>query len=152
VPNLTELAIRPLRSEDAAAAHELAKNSPLAAQWSVLSYERLDEMEARGWIAESAGTTTGFLIVRIVPPEAEILNIVVAPMRRRKGIAAALLTLAEIEMTRANVTDAFLEVRESNIGAIAFYEKRGFSRAGLRPLYYRDPIEAAVLMKKKLTG
>jgi len=149
---LTELAIRPLRSEDAAAVHELAKNSPQAAQWSVLSYERLDEMEARGWIAQSAGIITGFLIVRIVPPEAEILNIVVAPTGRRKGIAGALLALAEIEMTRANVAHSFLEVRESNISAIAFYEKSGFSRAGLRPLYYRDPVEAGVLMKKKLTG
>jgi ribosomal protein S18 acetylase RimI-like enzyme len=45
-----------------------------------------------------------------------------------------------------------MEVRESNAGAIAFYQKQGFSKSGRRPGYYRDPVEAAILMEKKLTG
>jgi ribosomal-protein-alanine N-acetyltransferase len=46
----------------------------------------------------------------------------------------------------------YLEVRESNLGAIAFYERLGFSSNGRRNNYYRNPDEAAVCMKKILTG
>jgi ribosomal protein S18 acetylase RimI-like enzyme len=46
----------------------------------------------------------------------------------------------------------FLEVRESNAPAIAFYLKYGLAKSGRRPGYYRDPAEAAIVMEKKLTG
>jgi ribosomal-protein-alanine N-acetyltransferase len=46
----------------------------------------------------------------------------------------------------------FLEVRESNRAAIAFYDKHGFAKTGRRVRYYQDPVEAAILMEKKLTG
>ncbi len=42
---------------------------------------------------------------------------------------------------------AYLEVRESNTGAIAFYEKQGFAKTGRRKGYYREPDEAAVTME-----
>jgi ribosomal-protein-alanine N-acetyltransferase len=45
----------------------------------------------------------------------------------------------------------FLEVRESNQAAIAFYSKHGFAKMGRRPSYYRVPDEAAIVMEKKLT-
>jgi len=46
----------------------------------------------------------------------------------------------------------FLDVRESNESAIAFYEKWGFCKKGRRAGYYHDPEEAAIVMEMKLTG
>ncbi len=51
-----------------------------------------------------------------------------------------------------HVSRLFLEVRESNKGGIAFYEKHGFLKTGRRAGYYHHPDEAAIVMEKKLTG
>jgi ribosomal-protein-alanine N-acetyltransferase len=40
----------------------------------------------------------------------------------------------------------YLEVRDSNFGAQALYEKLGFRRVGLRKNYYHNPVEDAVVM------
>jgi ribosomal-protein-alanine acetyltransferase len=103
-------------------------------------------------VIEEKKKVVGFLVVRDVVAEAEILNLCVAPARRRAGLAEALLTEALAELRRSRVDRLFLEVRESNTPAISFYEKHGFRTNGRRPGYYRDPDEAAVLMMKELTG
>ena len=64
--------------------------------------------------------------MRAVVAEAEILNLCIAPEKRRSGLAEALLTEAVAELRRARVDRLFLEVRESNTPAISFYEKHGF--------------------------
>jgi ribosomal-protein-alanine N-acetyltransferase len=73
-----------------------------------------------------------------------VMNIAVDPHKRRKGIAAALL---EAVIERAGAEESFtLEVRPSNPGAIALYERFGFRTAGTRPRYYHDTGEDAVIM------
>jgi ribosomal-protein-alanine N-acetyltransferase len=56
------------------------------------------------------------------------------------------------ECRELRIKKVFLEVRESNVPAISFYEKHGFVRSGRRPAYYQSPTEAAVLMMRELTG
>ena len=74
------------------------------------------------------------------------MNVAVDPDRRRRGIATALLERAD----RARVGDRdaqfTLEVRRSNAGAIALYERFGFRSAGVRRRYYQDNGEDAVIM------
>jgi [ribosomal protein S18]-alanine N-acetyltransferase len=144
--------VRPFRVEDAAVVHELLKSSPEAAQWPLNAYEQLGELSTRGWVAETSGVVAGFILVRVVPPEAEILNLAVSLAWRRKGIATMLLAFAERTIRADSVSRVFLEVRESNQAGIAFYDRLGFARMGRRPAYYHDPEEAAVLMEKKLKG
>ena len=48
---------------------------------------------------------------------------------------------------RTRVDNIWLEVRESNAGAIKFYEKHGFIAELTRPRFYRDPVENAVIMR-----
>jgi [ribosomal protein S18]-alanine N-acetyltransferase len=73
-----------------------------------------------------------------------VMNVAVDPDRRRRGIATALLsTLLERIGPDAQVT---LEVRRSNVGAILLYERFGFRSAGVRPRYYADNGEDAVIM------
>jgi ribosomal-protein-alanine N-acetyltransferase len=103
------------------------------------------------FVSESDGKVTGFLIGRHVVDEAEVLNLAVAPQARRRGEGGALLKAATDEFLARGAKRGYLEVRESNTAAIAFYVKNGFSQVGRRSGYYRDPDEAAVVMEKKLT-
>lgn len=88
---------------------------------------------------------------REVADEAEIFNLAVAPQYRRQGHGAALVTAALEGMRSRGIQNVFLEVRESNLGAIAFYEKLGFLKNGRRKEYYRFPDEAAITMARKFT-
>ena len=74
-----------------------------------------------------------------------LMNVAVAPARRREGVAAALLSrlFDEADQPGEQYT---LEVRPSNAGAIALYESFGFKRAGLRKGYYHDNKEDALIM------
>ena len=144
--------VRRFDARDAAAVGEILAASPEAAAWSVKSLEQLDKRGELGWVTEESSRVEGFIVVRAIVAEAEILNLGVAPERRRTGLAKGMLDEAIAELRRARVDRLFLEVRESNLPAISFYEKHGFRRTGRRPAYYRDPDEAAVLMMKELTG
>jgi ribosomal-protein-alanine N-acetyltransferase len=144
--------IRHFDASDAASVGEILASSPEAAAWSVKSLEQLNKRGELGWVIEDDSKISGFLVVRAVVAEAEILNLCVAPHKRRAGLAEALLTEAIAELRRTRVDRLFLEVRESNSPAISFYEKHAFVKTGRRPGYYRSPDEAAVLMMKELTG
>ena len=87
----------------------------------------------------------GYLICSRYDTVWHVMNIAVDPDRRRHGIATALLTalLREVSQRDSQVT---LEVRRSNTGAIALYERFGFRSAGLRRRYYQDNGEDAVIM------
>jgi ribosomal-protein-alanine N-acetyltransferase len=95
--------------------------------------------------AGARGEIAGYLICSRYDTVWHIMNVAVDPHRRRAGVATALLEalLARIDDSRAQYT---LEVRQSNEGAIALYERFGFRRAGLRRRYYQDNGEDAVIM------
>jgi ribosomal-protein-alanine N-acetyltransferase len=140
--------IHALQAKDAAAVYALGRSAPEVGQWSEASYERLGEIGQKGWVSVDGGILNGFIVVRILSPEMEILNLVVAAGSRRRGVAAKLFASAQEEAREQNVSRVFLEVRESNSAAITFYERIGFSKMGLRADYYRDPLEDAILMEK----
>jgi ribosomal-protein-alanine N-acetyltransferase len=90
-------------------------------------------------------TLVGYLVCSRYDTVWHIMNVAVDPKLRRLGIATALLSelIERIEEDRARFT---LEVRESNVGAIALYERYGFRAAGRRRRYYQDNGEDAVVM------
>lgn len=74
-----------------------------------------------------------------------VMNVSVDPGSRRRGIAS--MMLAELfRLTERERTHYTLEVRVSNTGAIAMYERCGFRSAGIRPGYYVDNREDALIM------
>jgi [ribosomal protein S18]-alanine N-acetyltransferase len=87
----------------------------------------------------------GYLICSRYDTVWHVMNIAVDPDRRRNGIATALITalLREVSERDCQVT---LEVRRSNTGAVALYERFGFRSAGVRRRYYQDNGEDAVIM------
>jgi ribosomal-protein-alanine N-acetyltransferase len=88
----------------------------------------------------------GFLLVRLLSVEGEILTFAVKKDFRRKKVASLLIDRLIIEAKLMGVESLFLEVRQSNIPAIKLYLAKGFRKLGLRPYYYTDPEEGAVLM------
>jgi ribosomal-protein-alanine N-acetyltransferase len=94
---------------------------------------------------DTEGAMVGYCICSRYDTVWHIMNVAVAPERRRVGIATALLAalLERIDEAEPRIT---LEVRASNIGAIALYERHGFRGAGLRRRYYQDNGEDAVIM------
>jgi N6-L-threonylcarbamoyladenine synthase len=99
-------------------------------------------------VAEDAdGDVVGFLIARLYPDEWHLMDVAVRPDRRREGVAAGLVDefLRAADAARRRIV---LEVRPSNSGARALYEKRGFAVIGRRPGYYTSSGEDAVLMER----
>jgi [ribosomal protein S18]-alanine N-acetyltransferase len=89
-------------------------------------------------------TLIGYLVCSRYADVWHLMNIAVHPDHRRQGIARRLLEgLFEEAGDDARYT---LEVRTSNRGAIAMYERFGFRRAGHRRRYYHDNGEDAVIM------
>ena len=93
----------------------------------------------------------GFCVLLLLGPEAEILNIAVAPEARNRGCGGALLDRALEDAAQNGAEDVFLEVRASNAPAISLYTRRGFVPCGRRKNYYTRPTEDAILMKRGLT-
>ncbi|CAN5540393.1 ribosomal protein S18-alanine N-acetyltransferase [soil metagenome] len=91
------------------------------------------------------GVMVGFLVCSRYDTVWHIMNVAVDPDQRRAGVATALLgdLFARIDRPQARFT---LEVRESNLAAIALYERFGFRAAGRRRRYYQDNGEDAVIM------
>lgn len=78
----------------------------------------------------------GYVGVSWVLDEAEIGNICVSPEMRRHGFARALLTILISELQKRNILQLFLEVEETNEGAIRLYESIGFECYSRRRGYY----------------
>lgn len=81
----------------------------------------------------------GFALVQILPPEAEILTIVIDPAHRGQGHGTGLLAQALDMATDNRTTTVFLEVDTLNTAAVALYGRAGFTRTGLRRAYYAHP-------------
>ena len=95
--------VRRFDARDAAAVGEILAASPEAAAWSVKSLEQLDKRGELGWVTEESSRVEGFIVVRAIVAEAEILNLGVAPERRRTGLAKGMLDEAIAELRRARV-------------------------------------------------
>jgi ribosomal-protein-alanine N-acetyltransferase len=145
--------IRAFRETDAAAATEILKGSLEAAQWTEWGVRELLRWSGVvALVSEDGRKVSGFIVGRQAGGEAEILNLAVTPAKRRKGRGGVLLNAAMDEFHARLVSRLFLEVRESNEGGIAFYQKHGFLKMGRRASYYHNPDEAAIVMEKKLAG
>jgi ribosomal-protein-alanine N-acetyltransferase len=91
------------------------------------------------------GVIVGHAITSIVFEIAELQRISVTPALRRRGVAGELLAAVRDEATRQGAERLLLEVRETNTGALAFYERAGFVEIDRRPRYYRDGTTAIIL-------
>jgi len=142
--------IRTLEDRDVDSILSIQNACPEIAQWTAWDYDRAAKGEMAGWVAEEDGRIVGFLVARRVVSDLEILNLAVAEDTRRRGVGAALLNEVLGWAGAFQATHAILEVRESNLAALHFYERRKFKVVGRRARYYTAPIEDALLLTANL--
>jgi [ribosomal protein S18]-alanine N-acetyltransferase len=146
--------IRPMTPADIDAVMTIATALPGAPHWPRSSYEAMFAPGASpqriALVAEAARRLAGFVIVSVLPPQAELESIAVAAAFQRQGVAGRLFTSLQPPLQARNCSQILLEVRQSNHAALALYRALGFSQTTFRPAYYSNPVEDAILMARCL--
>ena len=117
---------------------------------SILAHELQNPLSL--WLCAMDGDiVTGYIGSQTVLGESDMMNVAVHPDYRRHGIGRALvLALCEALKKQMLATSLTLEVRDSNLPAIALYASLGFEQIGLRKNYYQHPNEDARILRKEL--
>lgn len=144
-----ELQIRRLKASD------LAEVLPIERQcfpvsWSMAMFVlELSKPTSICLCAERDGGLVGYIVCSRLADAWHIMNVSVDPVHRRGRIAIALITelFRRADTICPNYT---LEVRVSNDAAIKMYERLGFKAAGVRPGYYADNREDALIMWRSI--
>ena len=148
--------VRSATAADIPAIMELERHSAVAAHWSREQYERMfgekrnDFPHSVGMVIEDESGIQGFLVGQAHADEWELQNVAVATSAHRRGFGSQLLAKF-LEQARAlGAKSVYLEVRESNQVARAFYQKWLFQEKGRRKGYYTSPLEDAILYSLNL--
>ncbi len=150
------IAIRRMEAADVAQVMAVAAGLDEAPRWPEAEYRQAVGRDATprriALVAAWRGPAPilGFAVARLLPPEAELESIAVAAEWQGRGLGRRLLEALGTELKAGGVDELLLEVRASNGRARGFYEALGFAGAGTRRGYYADPVEDAVLMRRKL--
>ncbi len=138
----------------------LIEQSCFAIPWSEQSLKADLENSSTAflWVAEvlsasdkgAAPAVVGYIACYKAADLAQINNLAVLPGARQRGIGSRLLTALLDWAAVSGVTAVDLEVRPSNLAAIAVYKRAGFTIVGKRPHYYEDNGEDANIMLKKI--
>jgi ribosomal-protein-alanine N-acetyltransferase len=141
------IVIEPMRLDDLAAVHAIELAS-FSAPWPPHAYR--SELEsnrlAHYLVARAGDAVAAYGGMWLMVDEAHITTFAVHPTWRRQRIGERLL-LAFLDLaTERGAHEATLEVRLSNLAARKLYEKYGFRPVGLRPRYYSDDHEDALIM------
>lgn len=110
---------------------ELEKN-PYSTLWVVLN--------------DSGFGIIAYVCFWIILEDLHILNIAVCPEERGKGLGKELIRTVLRHANQQGIREASLEVRNSNLTARKLYERLGFRAVGVRPGYYRNPLEDGIIM------
>ena len=100
------------------------------------------------FVGREAGTIMSHVCYWVIFEELHIMNLAVSPNNRRRGIASAMMSHAITHARTQGAHSAMLEVRASNVPAIAFYTQIGFQQIALREQYYSNPVEDAMIMRR----
>lgn len=109
---------------------------------------------AFGMAAMEGREVLGFILLRAMAGEAEVLTIAVAAGHRRQGVGRALIEAAAATAKSVGAEEIFLEVAEDNPAAIGLYEQAGYEPVGRRAGYYPRSGGAvdAILLRARLNS
>lgn len=142
-----------MRVEDIADVHRIERAS-FPVPWPTYAFRQELETNrlARYLIVRSGELIVAYGGLWMMVDEAHVTTFAVLPAWRRQGIGARLL-LALLDLANdLGATVATLEVRISNMDARRLYERFGFRPVGVRPRYYSDNSEDALIMTTEELG
>jgi len=146
-----ELQISRLTEKDISEVKRIESESNLSA-WSRESYREVLNNPTYICLGTRINKKTiGFLVARLIISinAAEVCNVAISNLYRDKNLGSRLMR-EFLEFCRdKNLRRIFLEVRESNERATAFYKKNGFVVVGKRKKFYAHPSEDALLMERE---
>ena len=145
---MADLIIRKAEAKDVLAIEEIEKQC-FTVPWSYEAlYQDIVENKLAFYIVAelAAGQICGYVGIWKIFDEGHITNVAVAPEYRRKHIARAMLEALMEVTAEAGIERYTLEVRAGNEPAIRLYEGLGFKSEGIRPGYYEDNGEDAIIM------
>lgn len=142
----TRLRIRRMRMSDLEPAMAIERESYPQPWPRRMMREELQRPDGICLVAELGEVLVGYVLVALQFDVWHILNVTVHPLHRGRRIGQALLSATmQVGERRPNIGYT-LEVRVSNRAAITLYERMGFTRNGIRPRYYSDNAEDALIM------
>ena len=139
--------VEPMTLGDLPAVHAIERAS-FSVPWPDDAYrnELLTNRLASYVVARAGDEVVGFGGLWVMVDEAHITTFAVDPRWRRRGIGEWLLLALLDRAVARQAREATLEVRLSNMPARRLYEKYGFRPVGIRPRYYSDNGEDALIM------
>jgi ribosomal-protein-alanine N-acetyltransferase len=118
-------------------------------QWGIENYKsELKRADSVFYAAKLEQQVIGFVLARLITPQVEIFIIAVLPQFRKQGIGQKLCQKTFETAIKYDCKKCWLEVRESNQTARAFYENLKFQIVGRRKRYYQFPVEDALLLER----
>jgi N6-L-threonylcarbamoyladenine synthase/protein kinase Bud32 len=139
--------LRPMTRGDIDAVHEI-EHAIFPTPWSRQTFAaEVSIGETRAWlVAVDGDEVVGYGGIMVIGDEAHIMNLAVREDARSKGVGATMLESLLASAVEMGASRATLEVRESNSSAQELYRRFGLSSVGVRPGYYSDTREDAVIM------
>ena len=146
-----EIKIRRMEKEDIARASHIERLS-FPSPWSsnIFSGELAKEDFAFYYVMEYQHSLVAYGGYWKIKNEAHLVTFAVHPSFRRKGLGSRLFQYLLKEIEKQNLDKVTLEVRSSNLTAQRFYKEFGFKRVAIRPQYYVDTNEDAIVYWKIL--
>ena len=147
------LQIEPMGIDDLAAVHDIERRS-FTTPWPSHAYRTELETNrlAHYRVVRVDGRVVAYAGLWLMVDEAHVTTFAVDPIWRRRRVGEALL-LAILDLAiERGAREATLEVRLSNLAARRLYEKYGFRPVGIRPRYYSDDNEDALIMTTEPLG
>lgn len=149
------LRFRPMRPQDLDRIVAIEKEGFLHPWSSELLEREMSHAWSHVLVAVEEGPTAewlvGYVVFWLVHDEVHVLNLGTAVEARRRGIGRALMEEAHTLGRRRGATLSALEVRRSNLPALALYRHLGYRQVGVRPNYYAEEREDAIVMVRDLT-
>lgn len=150
---ISDLTLRLARETDALAIAQMSRDQierGLGWSWTTQRVLRsIFDAETNVVVALKAGKLCGFAIMKYHDDEAHLLLLAVQPGARRQGIGAALVAWLEQAALTAGVGQVWLEARQGNAAARAFYRQLGYREIQVLPGYYQGR-EACVRIARDL--
>ena len=131
------LAIEMLDESNVLSVQDIQKNCNEPVWTSSSLFHLLSKGSGYGYILKYFNKSIGYILLRSLNDEEEVLSLGVLKLNRRQGFASKLFYEFEKAVIRKNVQRIFLEVKVENYAAICFYEFFGLKKIKVLKDYYK---------------
>ena len=141
------IAVAPMTAEDIPAVHAI-ESASFPTPWPPYAFRQEIETNrmARYVVVRAGGRVIAYAGIWVMVDEAHITTFAVLPAYRRRGVGGLLLSELMALSVQIGAVVLTLEVRLSNAAARRLYQEFGFRPVGVRPRYYSDNGEDALIM------